>query len=229
MLENANLYILPRSHVTLELVPWGICMSRWCTVVARKLSSKLFTDSDTSCYNNQFNMADKVKATCPVCQMEFIQIESHLATAHKEHTTCQCSKCDKQFVREQNLNQHLVEYHNAKAKTNWCITCFKSFPSILDMKRHLSNVHIAKETFKCQVCNYSTTTKSSLRHHTFKMHKRENSKSVKCDVCHKMYASEFWMHRHKMLVHFDEKRYSCSTCDFKVKTKSETETYFFII
>ena len=90
-----------------------------------------------------------------------------------------------------------------------CDLCQFSTAKKSNLMRHMRN-HTGKKLFKCDLCHFSTTWKSCLVSHK-RTHTGE--KPFKCDVCHFSTAWKSCLASHTK-THTGEKRFMCSICQF---------------
>jgi len=74
-------------------------------------------------------------------------------------------------------------------------------------------------TFVCDECGNVFKTKLSLKNHVRSQHKNENSQTFECKECHKVFLQRHNLLQH-MLIHGDEKGYSCEFCPQSFATPS---------
>jgi len=154
-------------------------------------------------------------------------------TTHTNQNQFSCDKCDKTFVRKDELNNQPRILTGEKSFT--CELCEQSFIQ-------KANLEIDKRTdtdkisISCDICNKSFSNKKSMLRHrknhenatlhpcndcdqTFSelrelnIHKRiHNGEPIyTCDVCNKLFAKSEKLRRHKM-IHTGEKPYTCGRC-----------------
>ncbi len=159
--------------------------------------------------------------------MRFKNLELHLATAHQIRAESKtCKECGEEFAKNTDLNKHYYQVHpdSVEGKKPICDVCFKRYETKAKMKAHKQVYHRAID-FSCPQCDFRTKHKKYMKTHIFRMHERKEAKSVKCDVCGKLYASESGMHGHKMRVHENERRFPCDKCDQSFKSNQVLEKH----
>ncbi len=124
------------------------------------------------------------------------------------------------------LNKHYIEIHPDSDQTRQrfiCKSCHlhhKTRAQLGNHERHACKT-LKQEKISCPECDFTTVNHGYLKTHIFKKHQRTEAKSVECDVCGILYASEVDMRRHKMRVHEDERRFLCDKCNEKFKSNQE--------
>ena len=103
------------------------------------------------------------------------------------------------------------------------------------LKLHIRRVHPTSKDFKCDHCDYATTTRDNLRCHKRRKHKvnldnteyHDNRVSkitvLQCDFCDFQTCTRDGkrvLQTHIMIAHTHEKPYECNLCDFKSVRKS---------
>lgn len=81
-----------------------------------------------------------------------------------------CDRCDKEFVRKDNLSRHL-NVHNGTSFE--CVRCSVKFTRADALKRHLKNAHnMDNEKFfhKCNKCEIQFTRIDNLKRHEKHQH-----------------------------------------------------------
>ena len=96
-----------------------------------------------------------------------------------------------------------------------CLTCFISvhiYESVQHRKTHEKN-------FKCQLCEYKTTSDPLLQIHIRQIHTLE--RPYKCDQCDFAGASKASLKAHS-LTHATGKNFICEQCSKAFKTKGQS-------
>ena len=66
------------------------------------------------------------------------------------------------------------------------------------------DVHEGKKLFKCESCNYSCATKSSMNRHVVFVHEKNGKKSFKCEICEFTFCHSGKLKNHVAIVHEGE-------------------------
>ena len=66
------------------------------------------------------------------------------------------------------------------------------------MNRHVASLHEGKKPFNCELCDYSSSVKSSMNKHIASVH--EGKKPFKCEYCDYSSSMRSTMNQHVALV-----------------------------
>ncbi|XP_078469246.1 uncharacterized protein LOC144731840 isoform X1 [Lampetra planeri] len=88
-----------------------------------------------------------------------------------------------------------------------CGVCWKEFPRLSCLKRHLTS-HTGEKAFPCSACGKNFSSTSSLNRHR-KTH--EEVKPFVCTVCERQFSHLDYLRSHQR-THTKEKPYACSKC-----------------
>nr|XP_032825488.1 zinc finger protein 629-like isoform X2 [Petromyzon marinus] len=88
-----------------------------------------------------------------------------------------------------------------------CGVCWKEFPRLSCLKRHLTS-HTGEKAFPCSACGKHFSSTSSLNRHR-KTH--EEVKPFVCTVCERQFSHLDYLRSHQR-THTKEKPYACSKC-----------------
>lgn len=103
-------------------------------------------------------------------------------------------------------------YATASEETFDCDNCGKSFSSRRYLKAHQRAAHVDEEV-KCEVCKKICKNRILLRCH------RRTHVKAECPICRNM-VSECYMNNH-MRAHLTENHFKCDICVLSSKTKSD--------
>lgn len=140
-------------------------------------------------------------------------------------------KSDKSLKGKTNsVNQKQITNHE---KRFCCNSCGKKFTRKINLKRHRQQWHADSEEdevdYSCDVCGKKCSSQSGLSRHNTRQHggvkppdvekssfnsehkQTHTNSSFSCDICEKMFESEFYFVTHKRF-HTDE-TFSCETCE----------------
>ena len=95
-----------------------------------------------------------------------------------------CDKCHKRFTTPNALQSHMVYHSDEKFECNICGKILKSKANI---KNHIMQIHIRKETYICPHCGKISKSKGNLQQHINKIHLQ--LRPFACTVCPKKFKS----------------------------------------
>lgn len=94
-----------------------------------------------------------------------------------------CEICQKTFKRKNRLVDHM--YRHSISQPHACSICSKKFKSIRSLNIH-KKIHNASNIFySCNLCDYQTTIKASLKSHQIRRHTQEYK--FNCQHCGKLF------------------------------------------
>ena len=70
----------------------------------------------------------------------------------------------------------------------------------------------AKKSFKCEICDYSSSKKDNLKKHVANVH--EKKKPFVCKICDKRFSEKARMTEHVKSVHEQKELIICELCDY---------------
>lgn len=143
------------------------------------------TDERRNFVNHFFRKHSITRSTCFYCGQSVSKIDFRRHIAGHENPpqktlTFMCEKCSRVFAQKRSLEVHILSCSG---------------------KIRIPNTN----EFKCDMCDYGTGTKKSLRNHNYMVHAPKNSE---CPICNKM------MTKAKLSGHirWHEKRLMCTLC-----------------
>uniref|UniRef100_A0A8D0E0K1 Zinc finger protein 131 n=1 Tax=Salvator merianae TaxID=96440 RepID=A0A8D0E0K1_SALMN len=146
----------------------------------------------------------------------------------KTHSTesYKCDLCNKRYLRESALKQHLTCYHldesgaNKKQrpgkKIHVCQYCDKQFDHFGHFKEHLRK-HTGEKPFECPNCHERFARNSTLKCHLTACQsgagaKKGRKKLYECQVCNSVFNSWDQFKDH-LVIHTGDKPNHCTLCD----------------
>ncbi|CAG5000090.1 unnamed protein product [Parnassius apollo] len=121
---------------------------------------------------------------CIICKKRFGSYKDkwdHMWLEHQERkTVADCSLCNMKFRKTSDLQQHLMEMHEARPPTS-CLQCDMSFSTAANLKRHLKYKHM-REYFACLICEKRFGSYKDKRDHMWLEH-QERKTVADCSLC----------------------------------------------
>lgn len=168
------------------------------------------SEGNNTWFEESFDLLDKSKnRRRGKKQIRVYRDKSH----YDELIVFQCSICDKDFLIETELDEH-IKTHNSEhieIKKFKCKECTKVLPTKKGLKVHISNIH-SKDwlKYKCSQCNRVFKSKPSMQHHISEDHDLKTDRT--CHICSKLFSNKYKCERHVKSVH--QRLYSrvCPIC-----------------
>ena len=121
-----------------------------------------------------------------------------------------CLKCGQRFIEKRLLVHHTILIHGMKYECQTCeYICESRYKCWAHQRSHENQQsEVPKESLRqCITCTKTFKTKSDLDRHSM-ICQTSHVTSYPCDLCKKIFSSEFFLSKHKENTHF--KKYSCS-------------------
>ncbi|XP_068279962.1 zinc finger protein 131 isoform X2 [Nyctibius grandis] len=165
-------------------------------------------------------------AVDPSCKQE--HMKTHSTESYK------CDICNKRYLRESALKQHLTCYHLDEGgaskkqrpgkKIHVCQYCDKQFDHFGHFKEHLRK-HTGEKPFECPNCHERFARNSTLKCHLTACQsgagaKKGRKKLYECQVCNSVFNSWDQFKDH-LVIHTGDKPNHCTLCDLWFMQGSE--------
>ena len=164
------------------------------------------------------------KCTVPGCSSAFNfnhSLKLHLLK-HSGERPHACNICFKTYLTAHHLKVHRLAVHSEN-KNFVCRFCGKKFSYSTSHKMH-EMTHTKDRPFPCNQCDKSFVNGQALKYHTMAKHSKFGS--FPCDVCHKVYKTEFLMRAHKKRHDITAStRFMCDVCGGRFMYKSALELH----
>ncbi|XP_053683701.1 transcription factor grauzone-like [Sabethes cyaneus] len=108
-----------------------------------------------------------------------------------------CDLCSKPLEDFNELREHFKEAHGQQG---YIKCCDKKIFKKCWMIEHLQ-VHLNPDTFHCDICNKSYSSKRVLNDHNKEVHASEEQRALKCEGCTKRFASKRHLNAHMSMAH----------------------------
>ena len=143
----------------------------------------------------------KKKHLCDLCGKGFIFEASCRVHKRDQHQKIVCQFCGKKFKHGYKylLSEHVVLEHNTNpaATTNLvCEICGYSTPSKSKLNNHIRIRHEVEKYKKCPYCEYSTPSLQKIQVHIDGKHPEHDKKQYFCDHCSRGYIFENSLKKH---------------------------------
>ncbi|XP_066195929.1 zinc finger protein 131 isoform X4 [Sylvia atricapilla] len=172
---------------------------------------------------------------CEKCNRSF-KLFYHFKEHMKTHSTenYKCDICNKRYLRESALRQHLTCYHLDEGgaskkqrpgkKIHVCQYCDKQFDHFGHFKEHLRK-HTGEKPFECPNCHERFARNSTLKCHLTACQsgagaKKGRKKLYECQVCNSVFNSWDQFKDH-LVIHTGDKPNHCTLCDLWFMQGSE--------
>ncbi|XP_068032252.1 zinc finger protein 131 isoform X2 [Anomalospiza imberbis] len=158
--------------------------------------------------------------------------QEHMKTHSSENYKCDI--CNKRYLRESALKQHLTCYHLDEGgaskkqrpgkKIHVCQYCDKQFDHFGHFKEHLRK-HTGEKPFECPNCHERFARNSTLKGHLTACQsgagaKKGRKKLYECQVCNSVFNSWDQFKDH-LVIHTGDKPNHCTLCDLWFMQGSE--------
>uniref|UniRef100_A0A336KMI9 CSON012916 protein n=1 Tax=Culicoides sonorensis TaxID=179676 RepID=A0A336KMI9_CULSO len=181
-----------------------------CQFCHRFFYSMEMRDSHTE-QCNSFKPKTEEMLTCPECGRtgEKKLIRNHMFNVHKKKHDGPflCDICKIWLKSKECVSNHMKAVH-LKRKFP-CTFCDKVYSSRSGHDQHVQQYHTKSQTFNCQLCPYTSHSKTLLRKHEIR---HTNTASFNCSKCSSKFVSLDNLRRHQF-VHSDARPWICETCN----------------
>ncbi len=121
--------------------------------------------------------------------------DSHFRIKHKSKKDIECTHCDKPFITESKLIEHMQQHKNDNKFRCLFALCDKSFLIIDYLDDHIKRQHLYDKVFICKECERSFI---NIVH--YKIHIKAHNGEFYCQICDKQFCNNQWL-RHHMKRH----------------------------
>ncbi|XP_062533946.1 transcription factor grauzone-like [Armigeres subalbatus] len=133
----------------------------------------------------------------------------------KQHRSYVCEHCYEEFDDFQAIIRHTVQVHD-QPYIVCCDLKYRTRAALLLHVQHLLN----PQTIKCEICNRSFKSQSSVNRHKEEVHPEEHQLIFKCERCPKSFPKQKLLQRHiDQHETLEKEKAKCPTCGKCFKTK----------
>ena len=130
-----------------------------------------------------------------------------------------CEVCGEHFEQKQQL------YDHRKKHKSWCCKkCGKTIAGTTSLKLH--KLHCSKDVpqYQCQICNYTSVSKTNFNRHLKIQHTVSPTKLHSCHVCDFETEAKTLLRKH-LRTHTSRPKYECERCKRKFVNKEKFEQH----
>ncbi|XP_072049356.1 uncharacterized protein [Amphiura filiformis] len=139
-------------------------------------------------------------AECGVKLRDISKLARHSAL-HSDLRTHSCTKCQKKYKSRDMLTKHVRTVHDKTYKPEFkmfCPYCGKGFHQKVRRDDHIA-IHTGEVRYKCEICEKGFRSKKAQNMHFVVKH--DQSKAIKCPLCHCVHGSRCELVRHLKINH----------------------------
>ena len=162
---------------------------------------------------------------CDKCEIEFEKPENfndHLKQCLVELKNFECKMCESQWVSHLSLWQHIAVDH--KLIRHICDTCGHVSTTLWGLKKHQKLVHEKIYKYVCHLCAKPLNSNEKLNVHMINVH-GIGERKFKCDQCDKSFATSNLLKNHFESHHAKKTLYQCEQCPKTFWMKSYLNTH----
>ena len=162
-----------------------------CRLCERKFKSRSLADEHEAAHHRG------ERFLCSECEKTFVSRsgrDSHLLYKHNREPV-KCTECDYQGRTAGQILNHVKVEHLRVAAVD-CPTCFKTFKSKYEMRRH-QRIHLGQK-FSCDLCEKIYSSKSEVQRHKRVLHRGDR---FECEADGNRYTSKASLEHHRRRVH----------------------------
>ncbi|XP_062553372.1 transcription factor grauzone-like [Armigeres subalbatus] len=134
-----------------------------------------------------------VSSKAPVVESPKSEIEQQLL----QHYDLSCDLCAQPLAGFGELLRHFKNIHN---QPGYLRCCNKKIMKKCWMIEHIQ-VHLNPDAFHCDICKKSYSSARVLKEHHKEVHTPNEERSIKCETCHKPFATQRALSAHLMASH----------------------------
>ena len=197
-----------------------------CDQCGKECLSKSHLDSHLKKVHHMYKIPkeDTIKK-CDKCDLEFEKPEDfndHLKQCLDDPNDFKCKLCDSSWVSHLSLWQHTAVDH--KMIKYICDVCGHASSSATLLKEHKKNVHDKIYDYVCHICAQPKRDKHRLEEHMITVH-GQGERKFKCDKCDKCFSRKSILKHHFESHHAKKTLFKCEQCPKTFWMKSYLATH----
>ena len=201
-----------------------------CSVICDKCGKECLTQSNLNKHlkmvHHMYNITkeDTIKR-CDKCDIEFDKPEDfndHLRHCLDDLKDFKCKLCDSHWVSHLSLWQHIAIDHQLIQHV--CEVCGLISTTLEGLKKHKKHIHDKVYDFVCHICAQPKQNKRLLDRHMIIAH-GQGERKFKCDKCDKSFAQKSTLNHHFESHHAKKTLYQCEQCPKTFWMKSYLKTH----
>ncbi|KAG5896095.1 hypothetical protein JTB14_006884 [Gonioctena quinquepunctata] len=173
-------------------------------------------------YNNHIGSKHGTSShICNICGRacyDKAALQGHMARHAENYETnqnIQCHICNKTFLQEKYLKQHIIRIHKDGGQRYMCDLCGKNLHSKGSLKDHML-VHKGLKPLDCKECGKTFTLRTTLKLH---MRTHTGERPYSCEECGKSFTQKGPLNIH-MMYHRGERPHKCEICPMAFVTRN---------
>lgn len=159
---------------------------------------------------------------CKKCKFvctTFTELRTHRDKTHRVAQLYYCDECDYKVTKKEVLLDHIDKHSDpAEIETRRCDLCDYTTQSRVSLRMHKNIKHLGQAK-RCSECNFTAYRKYTIALHEAKKHGKEMpEKNVLCHLCDYRTGDSSNLRTHNAAKH-DGQMYFCDQCEFKSSYK----------
>uniref|UniRef100_A0A8C6UVY5 Zinc finger and BTB domain containing 40 n=1 Tax=Neogobius melanostomus TaxID=47308 RepID=A0A8C6UVY5_9GOBI len=144
---------------------------------------------------------------CDMCFTVAAGLAYHIKKKHSQGNMYTCQYCKAEFAQSIELTRHVRTHTGDRPYV--CRECGKGYSQASQLTAHLESAHATSETYDCQKCSLSFSSRIEHNNHIQKLHPDEFHK---CPACEKVFPNASSLNKHKS-THKGVKLFNCDLCN----------------